>query len=631
MTDDPELWTAQEQEEDATYSRALRAIDLAGPARVLIAAHHLEAALPRRLRRDIKTGVSKVVLVDAPTEAWAAALAEAVKRLYPMAVVLTGSSQIRKKPELTLAPPRNPTFAISESRATLPQAAVAGADVAVRIWPNPKAIRKTLRAVYGRSAAVTRGDLMGLNLPDLEFSLRPAGTAAAAVARMRRASRSRSIVTSDAATPMLHELFGFGKSMQSVHEVAREALGVDPMANRRPPSMLLHGRPGCGKTLLARSFARTVGLPLLEASVAGWFVGDGHLGDVIKAARATFDQALAASPAVLFVDEIDALPDRSTMGAKAREWWTAVITSVLLNIDRVRERGAGIVLIAATNHLEHLDQALVRPGRFDRIIEILGPQTIEEVAAVFRARLGDDLSDSDLAAVVRLTNSPSSAAIVDWVDQARASARASGRPVTLKDLLDVVAPPDGRDPAELRATARHEAAHAVVGLATGVEITMVSIVPAGNANGTTILAPPFVVTRERLDNYVVTTLAGRAADIAYGGAPTSGAAADLAAATRYVALAHGVFGLGDELAARSTIGDATAPLAYDLVFRNLVEKELKRLMARAQDLVRRHGPIIEDLADLLLSQRVVTGAELLDLVGDKTSDKPRRDTAPTTA
>lgn len=631
MTDDSKPWTRQEQEEDAVYFRALKAIDLAGPARVLVAAHHLEDALPRGIRRELAAGMPKVVLLDAPTEAWAAALVEAVKRIYPLAVVLAGSNQIRKKPELTLAPPRNPTFAISESRAALPPAAVAGADIAIRIWPSPKAIQRTLRVLYGRSATVTRADLMGLDLQDIEFSLRPSGTAAAAVARMRRASRSRSTIDTDVATPKLSELFGFGTAMQIVREVARDAIAVEPATDRRPPSMLFHGRPGGGKTLLARSFARTVGLPFIQTSIGSWFVGDGHLGDVIKSARATFDQALASAPAVLFIDELDGLPDRATMGAKAREWWTAVITSVLLNIDRVRERGAGIILIAATNHVEHLDKALVRPGRFDKIIEIQGPQTNEEIAAIFRARLGDDLTGIDLAAVARLTTSPSSAEIVDWVAQARAVARADGRPLALKDLLDVVAPPDDRDPVELRATALHEAAHAVLGLATGVGIITVSIIRAGAANGTTILAPPLVVTRERLDDYVVATLAGRAADIAFGGAPTSGAAADLAAATRYVALAHGVFGLGDELAARSTIGDATAPLAYDLAFRNLVEKELKRLMARAQELVRLHEPSIEKLAELLLSRRVVTGAELLELHGDRAFGRIGRSVKATTA
>ncbi|MFJ5489510.1 AAA family ATPase, partial [Hansschlegelia beijingensis] len=215
--------------------------------------------------------------------------------------------------------------------------------------------------------------------------------------------------------------------------IAADAVGAPP------PSMLLHGAPGTGKTMLARSIARTLGLPIVTTSVSEWFARtEGNLGDVAKAAQTFFDRLTAAAPAIGFLDELDALPDRDRLSDRGRDWWTPVITGVLLMIDRVRAERPSVILIGATNHIDRLDEALKRPGRFDRHIEIRPPETVEELSEVLRHHLGHDLGDRDVTRAARLGLGATGADAEAWVKQARQRARAASRSMTLADLIDVI-------------------------------------------------------------------------------------------------------------------------------------------------------------------------------------------------
>ncbi|MFJ5488960.1 AAA family ATPase [Hansschlegelia beijingensis] len=284
-----------------------------------------------------------------------------------------------------------------------------------------------------------------------------------------------------------------------------------------------------------------------------------------------------------------------------------MITGVLLMIDRVRAERPSVILIGATNHIGRLDEALKRPGRFDRHVEIRPPETVEDLSQILRHHLGGDLRGQDIARAAKLGLGATGADAELWVKQARQRARAASRPMTLADLIDVIAPPDAT-PLELRrAIALHEAAHAVVGLALGRRLLSVSIVSRGSTGGvTTFATDQRVLTRDDLERHVKTTLAGRAVDILFSGAATTGAASDLRQATTLVTAIHASFGLADTLLSRVPPERADEVLALDPELRRIVSEDLDRLMRETVELVAAREAEIRALAEMLLEQRCVT-------------------------
>ena len=562
--------------------------------------------LPRRVWRAFERDKPLVVVVEAPTPDWVPQLGRAAGELWPLCRIIAINKAPSRFEQLVTLPADRPVLAITNNPAWLPAGYVDAADLRVRLRLTPRIAREGLRLALGRGAAVTPRDVAGLDLPDLMLAVRPRSSAAAAVRRMRRTAER-----ADDATPTLDCLKGYGGAMGEIETIiaeARDWIAADAVG-APPPSMLLHGVPGTGKTLVAKSIARTLGLPIVTTSVSEWFARtEGNLGDVAKAAQTFFDRLTAAAPAIGFLDELDALPDRARLSDRGRDWWTPVITGVLLMIDRVRAERPSVILIGATNHIDRLDGALKRPSRFDRHIEIRPPETAEELSEVLRHHLGDDLRDHDVARAARIGLGATGAEAEAWVKQARQRARAASRPMTPADLIDVVAPPDAT-PLELRrAIALHEAAHAVVGLALGRKLLSVSIVSRGSTGGvTTFAADTGVLSRDDIERDVRTTLAGRAADVLFSGGATTGAMSDLRHATALVTAIHASFGLADTLLSRLPPERAEEALALDPELRRIVSKDLDRLMKETMELVSAREAEVRALAELLLEQRVLVG------------------------
>jgi ATP-dependent Zn protease len=269
-----------------------------------------------------------------------------------------------------------------------------------------------------------------------------------------------------------------------------------------------------------------------------------------------------------------------------------------------------VVLLAATNHLERVDNALLRPGRFDRTFEIMPPDE-QALIAILRLHLGADLKDADLTPVARLGQGATGAVAVGWIRAARQRARLAGRAMALEDLLVQAAPEDPRSPELLRAIAIHEAGHALIACRLGLPVVGATIKASGAAAGSTRLGfAGLIPDRPALEAQVLTLLAGRAADIVLGRGANAGAVSDLQEATRLVAALHASYGLGAMLSYRAPHQDPTGMLMMDASLARAVEADLQRLMGQAEALVRSNRDAILGVADALLSRRVLSGQEV---------------------
>ncbi|GGK51772.1 AAA family ATPase [Salinarimonas ramus] len=616
----PDYDADAEAEAGLEGASATTTVDLPRSSERLIAELAVDAALPAPVRRALLEGRPNVILVLVPGGAWCARVFEAIAALAPGWNVASIIASARPRPgtsEIARVSASTPTVAVTADIAWLSPVVVAAADVVITVRaPAPDLVAEAVKRWCGarRCVRVTAADIAGLDLPDLAAGLRRGASQRACINRLQRASAARIRPAEPIDAPDLTTLVGYGEAhtwaVQTVHAIRRVAAGA--ASAQTLESAILHGPPGTGKTTLARAIAAAAGVPYLQTSIAQLFSSSsGNLDGVIKAFDQYCDRLLLArdtlnsGTAIGFIDELDALPDRATLSPRGADWWLPVITSVLMRVEALRREG--VVLLAATNHLERIDSALRRPGRFDRSLFIGLPDEAAR-ACIFRQHLGGDLPDADDELLARLSHGATGAQIAGFVRGARA--RAGERPVTVDDLLAEVAPPDQRDPAALRAIALHEAGHAVVALALGLAVSQVSIVASTGAEGvTTISFADALPSRTALDRRVIALLAGRATDVVLGAGATAGAASDLSEATRTIAASHAALGLAGPLVVRSNTAAIQSLVRDDPDLAARVDGELHRLMEQAEAIVRARRDSIRAVAEALLSRRALTGSE----------------------
>jgi hypothetical protein len=595
--------------------------------RELLAKPLLRQALGSDLLRRLKRSDGTLALVvAAPSPAWVAPLSEALKDLAFQGLQIIGPSERLNRPVEQLQRAEEAAKALgkgvkvagvaADPERELSQVLLAAADATV-IVPVPDAalVERAIRTFSrkGRSVALSARDLAGLDWLDFVAAFRLGSTRPAIAARLARAAGARTGVTFAEDAPPLQTLTGYGEARTWAEQIVREV--EDRRAGHAPvaalESCLLFGPPGTGKTSLAKALAKGAGLQLVMTSVAEWFsASDGHLGAVVKEQKRFFASLRASRPCVAFIDELDALPSRGSLsGSSNGDFWAPIITGMLLGIDTLRQACPDVVLIAATNHLDRVDPALCRPGRFDRLIEI-APPNVEGLTGILRAHLKGELADVDLAHVAQLLLGRVGADVVQVIHSARRRARLAGRALTLDDLLAEASPPDPRSPSELRACAIHEAGHAVVAVALGRTLQGVSLQLAGASGGMTRMEHPgFIPTRAVIEDNVVIGLAGRAADLVLGAGASAGAVSDLALATRELSALHASYGLGDRLLHRGSVDDASALVRIDGRFAHSIEADLQRLMNRAIMLVNQHQPAVRAVAEALIVRRVLSGTQ----------------------
>jgi len=408
---------------------------------------------------------------------------------------------------------------------------------------------------------------------------------------------------------------------------------------RGPRGVLMVGPPGTGKTLMARAVAGEASVPFF--SVTGSSFVELFVGLGASRVRDLFGDARKRAPSIVFIDEIDAIGQRRGAGAISNDEREQTLNQLLAEMDGF-DPATGVVVIAATNRPEILDPALLRPGRFDRQVEIPLPNLRERSAILAIHAKGKKLGpDVDLEAVARGTPGFSGADLANLVNEAAIVAvRARGEVVSARDFADA------RDrlllgrreatnallPDEKRAVAVHESGHALVAAYSehADPVAKVSILPAGQALGVTEQLP---VDERHLypESYLLDSLAirmgGRAAESLVLGEVSSGAANDLAGATQLAIRMVREFGMSTRLGPVGFGDGGPAYLGrqeirsrdYAEATQALIDEEvatlLKQADERAAGILEEHRAVLDRLADLLVEREMIDGEDVYKLAG----------------
>lgn len=569
------------------------------------------------VRRALASAVPHVILIETPTHAWSQALAEEIGAVYND-VSTSAVVELKKDGNVwtvgwmlkRLGEGRHQVFCTAEPQTMLPSLVHAALDVRLTLPAiDGKVVQRAIREFSGKSL---RGplevDVSRLDFRELQLTLRPGSTARDCVARLRQAldyAASNPNLRPNT-NPALEELPLPADTAAWAYDTLAELKAVkDGML---APDVLRHGvlvgPPGTGKSLLAGSLAKSAGWSFHKASVGEWFnSSDGHLGGMSKACVNFFDTILADDCSLALLDEIDSAPSRASLDSRDLQWWVPFVNLLLTQMDRLRQSGKRVLFLGATNYPTRLDPALTRFGRLEQRVEVREPQTEKEIAAIFAHYLRDDIGPAEISMLARYSSGATPATIDGWVRAARAAARVQQRPLAAEDVLAVIAPPETRSETELHAVAIHEAGHAVVARALGIEVSSVSLIAQGATGGLTRTTPlSNFPNRDELERMVTVLLAGRAADLVLGNKGAhAGAATDLEMATTTLLRGRYMLGLYDTLGRREqlTVDHADA-----------VEEVLQRLLAEAIGVVTKHEPAVLALTAELRERRLLTGAEL---------------------
>jgi cell division protease FtsH len=617
-------------------------------ARCAIVASAFHATTSAAIRRQLKgkSALALVVLVPGPSwiqpvrklfvshfgEQWQAIATEALK---------TPQQKSDRNSEVAadLASGR-PVIGVAVERDALPTALTTAANLTIRISaPTGATIGRAIRMFTGRwvPSAIDEGIAAGLEFHDLVAAFRADSSPVEIIERLRKAAAAVAGAGTTERLPKLEDAVEYGAARTWGLALARDI--ADYRAGRLDwqsvdRGAVLFSEPGLGKSLFARILAQACGVPLVAFSVADLFASSpGYLDSVIKASRAMFERAAALAPCILFLDEIDALPNRATMSPRGADWWTPVVTDFLLSLDNaVAGKRAGIVVVSATNNIRGVDAAVLRPGRLERAIEIRRPEHAG-VVNILRHHLDGELQEADLSDVAHLMDGSTGAEIMMAVRGARRIARYAGRALELDDLVQAIAPVDDIAPAALNRICIHEAAHAVASLVvlSGVLKRCMVGSTAGSAGRTLIQRDmDDLLTRDSVERRAVVLLAGRTAEQILIGDAGLGAGgddeSDLAQVTQLIATLHASTGLGDTLIYIISHKDALNAVRADRRLRGRVEQHLRTLQARADELVRRHRDAIIAVADQLRIRRQLSGQEIRRIVDATPPDENARTT-----
>ncbi len=416
--------------------------------------------------------------------------------------------------------------------------------------------------------------------------------------------------------------------LMEVVEFMREPKRFERLGARVPKGLLLYGPPGTGKTLLAKAVAHESGANFYSASASSFVEMFAGLG--AARIRKLFAEARKNAPAIVFIDELDAVgAQRSGHGFNREQDQT--LNQLLVELDGF-ENARQVVVMGASNRIQDLDPALLRPGRFDRQL-LVPPPDLSGREAILRVHTRGkplNLSEVDLSQVARQTSGLTGAELANICNEAAIKAGRRGASALTQSDFDwalerVVAGLQQRKmltEKERRILAYHEGGHALMAHLMGsvMELQKVTIVSRGNALGYAFYLPEedrYLHTKEELVDRMIVALAGRAAEEVVFGRVTNGAANDLEKVTEIARSMVFEWGMSDTVSSRTMRADN---YALSESTKRLRDDEQAHLTDGAYEeavrLLRKHRAPLDRIAAALLEKETLVREELQALVAD---------------
>jgi cell division protease FtsH len=462
-------------------------------------------------------------------------------------------------------------------------------------------------------------------------------------------SRAR-LVTKDQPKITFVDVAGLDEAVEELQEI-KEYLEApqkfQAMGAKIPKGVLLYGPPGTGKTLLARAVAGEAGVPFFSISGSDFvemFVGVGA-----SRVRDLFEQAKANSPAIVFMDEIDAVGRHRGAGlGGGHDEREQTLNQLLVEMDGFDVK-SGVILIAATNRPDILDPALLRPGRFDRQIVVDRPDLNGRVGILKVHTRGKPISkEIDIEVLARRTPGFTGADLANVVNEAALlAARFSRNEIGMHELEEaidrVLAGPQRRSRVisdkEKRVIAYHEAGHALVShaLPNADPVHKVSIVSRGRALGYTLTLPTedrFLVTRSELIDELAMLLGGRVAEELVFDEPTTGAQDDIQRCTRIAKQMVTQFGMSDlgplalgENESQPFLGRDFGHIKdYSDTVAARIDSEIHRLVEEAhdeaRDILTKYREKLDLMAERLLEKESLEKEEVSEILAEVAKQTP---------